>query len=357
MRLLEPSASQRILVRATNWVGDAVMTLPALAALHQACPQAEIEVLAKPWAAAVYGAQPGVSRVLAYDKAGEHAGAVGLLALARQLKARRYDWAVLMQNAFEAAFIAWLARIPTRLGYSRDGRGLLLTHRARLHPELRQVHETSYYLAILHQAGLLPADPPKEGVWPELILSKDDQAWAATYLEDVGLKDAQVLGLAPGAAFGPAKQWPAERFAQTARQLADRFDAVLLFGSAGEAAACEAVVQGLNGMAVRNLAGATDLGQALALVERTDLFITNDSGLMHAAAALKRPTVAVFGSTNPVTTRPLGPHTTLVREPVDCSPCLKPRCPNGDLKCFTAISPQQVSQAARELLDRAGEGA
>ena len=295
--------------------------------------------------------------MLAYDKAGEHAGAGGMLALARQLKTRRYDWAVLMQNAFEAALIAWLARIPVRLGYARDGRGLLLTHRALPSPELRHVHETSYYLDILRQAGLLSADPPKEGVRPELHLASDDRAWAADYLEREGLAQAKILGLAPGAAFGPAKQWPAERFAATAKGLADRFDTVLLFGSQGETSACEAVAQGLEGVTVRNLAGATQLGQALALVERVGLFITNDSGLMHVAAALGRPTVAVFGSTNPVTTGPLGPYTALVRVPVDCSPCLKPECPTGDLKCFTAISPKQVAQAARELLAGAGEGA
>ncbi|MBU1275942.1 MAG: lipopolysaccharide heptosyltransferase II [Proteobacteria bacterium] len=357
MRPLDQAAPRRILLRATNWVGDAVMTLPALAALHQACPQAQIEVLARPWAAAVYGAQPGVSRVLAYDKSGGHEGAGGLLGLARQLKARRYDWAVLLQNAFEAALLAWLARVPVRLGYSRDGRGMLLTHRARLSPELRRVHETSYYLYILRQAGLLPADPPKEGVRPELHLAGEDQAWAADYLERQGLSGARLLGLAPGAAFGPAKQWPAGRFAAAARDLADSFDAVLLFGSRGEAAACAAVAKDLHGLAVRDLAGATDLGQALSLVERMGLFITNDSGLMHAAAALGRPTVAVFGSTNPVTTGPLGPLTALVRTPVECGPCLKPQCPTGDLKCFTAIGPEIVVLAARELLARQGEGA
>jgi heptosyltransferase-2 len=357
MRRLDPAAPRRILLRATNWVGDAVMTLPALAAMHAACPQAEIEVMARPWAAAVYGAQPGVSRVLAYDKQGEHAGAGGMLALARRLRARSYDWAVLLQNAFEAAAIAWLARIPVRLGYSRDGRGLLLTHRATLTPELRRVHETSYYLAILAQAGLLPASPPPEGVRPELVLAPADLDWAGEYLRREGLEGARLLGLAPGAAFGPAKQWPAERFAATARDLADVTDAVLLFGSQGESAACEAVARGLAGMETRNLAGATQLGQALALVERCYLFITNDSGLMHAAAALGRPTVAVFGSTNPVTTGPLGPRTALVRSPVDCSPCLKPQCPGGDLKCFTAISPEEVAQAARGLLAGAGEGA
>jgi heptosyltransferase-2 len=354
MRSLHPKAPRRILVRATNWVGDAVMTLPALAALHAACPSAQIEVLARPWAKAVYAAQPGVSRVLAYEQDGRHAGAGGLLRLARELRARRYDWAVLWQNAFEAALIAWLARIPLRLGYARDGRGFLLTHPARLTPGLKQVHETSYYLYILRQAGLLPADPPAQGVQPKLHLRQEDRDWAEKFLAAKGLAGARLLGLAPGAAFGPAKMWPAERFAAAARELGGRFEAVLLFGSQGEAKACAEVAAGLEGIAALNLAGATELGQALALLERADLFITNDSGLMHAAAALGRPTVAVFGSTNPVTTRPLGPRVALVRGRASCAPCLKPECVEGDLRCFTSVEPGRVTDAARRLLAQGG---
>ncbi len=355
MRPLDAKAPGRILVRATNWVGDAVMTLPALAALHHACPGAEIEVLARPWASAVYAAAPGVSEVLAYDKDGAHAGAGGMLRLARELKQRRYGWAVLLQNAFEAALLAWLAHIPVRLGYSRDGRGLLLTHAARLSPELGRVHETSYYLYILRQAGLLASDPPREGVRPVLHLRQEDRAWAREFLADKGLAEARLLALAPGAAFGPAKMWPAGRFAAVAKQLSDLWDAVILLGSSGEAEACNAVARELEGCKVLDLAGATGLGQALALLERIKLLITNDSGLMHASAALGRPTLAVFGSTNPVTTGPLGPRAALVQGQAECAPCLKPTCERGDLACFASVAPETVAARARELL--AGEGA
>ncbi|MCF8031753.1 MAG: lipopolysaccharide heptosyltransferase II [Desulfarculaceae bacterium] len=350
MRRLDPSAPRRILVRATNWVGDAVMTLPALAALHRACPQADIEVLARPWAGAVYAAVPGVSRVLAYDKDGAHAGAGGLLRLAGELRARRYDWALLLQNAFEAALLARLARVPTRLGYARDGRGFLLSHAVKLAPKFRQVHETSYYLYILRQAGLLTSDPPAGGVAPKLRLREADRAWASEFVARQGLGGARLLGIAPGAAFGPAKMWPAERFAAAARELGASWDAALLFGSSGEAPACGAVAKGLEGAKALDLAGTTDLGQALALLERVSLFLTNDSGLMHAAAALGRPTVAVFGSTNPVTTGPLGPRVTLVRGRAECAPCLKPTCERGDLACFTSVEPDAVAQAALALL-------
>ncbi|RJX33159.1 MAG: lipopolysaccharide heptosyltransferase II [Desulfarculus sp.] len=353
MRPLDPSAPRRVLLRATNWVGDAVMTLPAVAALHAACPQAQLEVLARPWVGAVYEAAPGVSRVIVYDKTGAHAGLGGGLRLLRELRARRYDWALLLQNAFEAALMAWLARIPVRLGYARDGRGLLLTHAAVRGAEVQRVHESAYYLYILRQAGLLAQDPSAQGVQPELHLAAGDLAWAQGFLAQKGLAQARLLGLAPGAAYGPVKRWPAERFAAAARELAPEFEAMLLFGSRGEAADCAAVAAGLAGLRVVNLAGATSLGQALALLARLGLLLTNDSGLMHAAAALGAPTVAVFGSTNPQTTAPLGPWVALLRAEVECSPCLQPECSRGDLVCFTAIEPEEVAAAARQLLARA----
>lgn len=354
MKALDPAEPRRILVRATNWVGDAVMTLPACAALREACPQARVEVLAKPWVAAVYQASPAVDQVLMLEAKGAHAGPAGLVRLSRELKARRYDWAVLWQNAFQAALIAWLARVPTRLGYACDGRGLLLSHPVARTPQMRAVHETAYYLRILFSAGLLPQEPAAGGVRPLLELSPHDQGWAQGFLAGQDLPAGPLYGCAPGASFGPAKCWPAERFAAALRDLAaPEGAAVLLFGSTAEAAATRGVAQGLEGLRVVDLAGRTSLAQALALLARLDLFITNDSGLMHAAAALGVPTLAVFGSTNPVTTAPLGPWVELVRRPVECSPCLKPVCPRGDLRCFASITPEEVAQTARSLRARA----
>jgi heptosyltransferase-2 len=166
-----------------------------------------------------------------------------------------------------------------------------------------------------------------------LLLSPREQGWAEGFLAGQGLAPGRLLGCAPWASFGPAKCWPAERFAATLQDLAGE-GSVLLFGSGAEAQATAAVGQGLTGLRFVDLAGRTDLAQALALLARLDLFITNDSGLMHAAAALGVPTLAVFGSTNPVTTAPLGPLVQVVRHPVECSPCLKPVCPQNDLRCF-----------------------
>jgi heptosyltransferase-2 len=351
MRALDPAAPKRILVRATNWVGDAVMTLPALEALVRACPQAELTVLAKPWVAPVYAAASCQPKVMLLDARGAHQGIGGNMRLAKGLRSMGFDWAVLLQNAFEAGLIAWLARVPVRIGYASDGRGRLLTHGVKRTPAVRQVHETSYYLHMLYGTGLLAEEPLPEGVQPRLVLGQEDDEWAKVFLAENGLQAAPLLGLAPGAAFGPAKCWPAERFAAAAQDLkADGFKAVLLFGSASEAATNAQVAGGLGGLKVVDLAGRTDLGQALALLKRLSLFVTNDSGLMHAAAALGTPTVAVFGSTNPVTTSPLGPKVALVRREVECSPCLKPVCPRGDLICFEGIGPQDVADTARRLL-------
>ncbi len=355
MRPLDPGQPRSILVRGTNWVGDAVMTLPALAALGASCPQARITVLAKPWVAAVYQTSPVVNEVLAVDPA-RHGGLAGPWRLAGDLRGRGFDWAVLLQNAFGAALTVALAGIPVRLGYDSDARGLLLSHAIARSAADRQVHETAYYLRMLHRAGLASA-PPDQGVTPELHLDPGDQAWAEDFWANQGLTGARLLGLAPGAAFGPAKCWPAERFAASARELlSEGFDAVLLFGSPGEAATTSAVASGLEGWRVIDLAGATSLGQALALLTRLDLFITNDSGLMHAAAALGASTLAVFGSTNPVTTAPKGPWVELVRAPLECSPCLKPVCPRGDLACFAPLTPAVVLRAAHDLLARRAAG-
>lgn len=355
MRALDPAAPERILVRAVNWVGDAVMTLPALTALAGACPRARIEVLAKPWAAPVYAAHPAVAQVLAFDAKGSHAGPAGLWRLAGELRARRYDWALLFQNAFQAALLTWLARVPVRIGFAADGRGLLLSHAVPRTQEARAAHQSSYYLHILAGVGLPVGEPPPGGVPPRLHLTPEDARAAEELLRAEGLAEAgPLLGLAPGAAFGPAKCWPAERFATAAADLLERgFKAVVLLGSAGEAPACAAVAAGLAGRRVLNLAGRTGLGPALAIIARLGLMLSNDSGLMHAAAALEVPTVAVFGSTEPRATAPLGPKVAVVRRPVECSPCLKPECPRGDMICFTEVTPEMVTGAALGLL---GEG-
>jgi heptosyltransferase-2 len=337
---------ERILVRGTNWVGDAVMTLPALTALKGNFPKASLIVLAKKWVAPVYADHPGVDRVMIIDKEGPHKGLGGLWRLAREIRRERFELAVLFQNAFEAALITRLAGVPLRLGYDTDARGLLLNLPIRLRPEDKQVHETEYYLRILERAGL---DAPYSR--PVYRPNAGAENRADARLRQLGLSEEFLVGLAPGAAYGPAKQWPPERFAAAADLvLKEHGGAALVFGGPGDTAAAKKLIEAMTHRSV-DLTGQTDLSEAAALIRRCRLFLTNDSGLMHLAAAVDTPLVAVFGSTNPVTTSPAGSRQRLIRRETPCSPCMKTHCDRPVHECMERIGPEEVARAGLELLN------
>lgn len=336
---------RNVLVRGTNWIGDVIMTLPALHSIRKSFPQAHIAVLAKPWVEDVFHCCPDVDEVIVYRSPGEHEGFAGIRKLARELEARRFDCAVLLQNAIEAAVIARLAKIPVRAGYNSDARGWLLTHSVQRTKKIRRVHQSLYYLEMLKSLGFMGVgkDEPlhfgEELKRPDLLL-----------LERFGLDQGRILvGMAPGAAYGPAKRWPAECFAEVARRLIETCSVrVVLFGSGADRAITDRI-QAAAGPEVVNIAGKTGLKEAMALIARCGLFISNDSGLMHVAGALGIPTVAIFGSTNPVTTSPPGENCTIIRKPLPCSPCLKKKCAS-DFRCMTLIEPSEVYEAALEML-------
>ena len=339
----------KVLIRGTNWIGDVVMTFPAIASVRETLPQARISVLVKPWVADLVRMHPAVDEVLLYERPGRHDGPGGILRLARELRARRFDAAILLQNAIEAAVIARLAGIPIRAGYSTDARGLLLTHPVRIEPRIKTVHQSLYYVGMLTALGFTP---PRSAL--SLAPTEAQRCAAEQHLARLGIAGRRPLvGMAPGAAYGPAKRWFADRFAAVADRLADRFACpVLLFGSGGDRPSTEAV-QAAAKTPLVDIAGRTNLSDAIALIACCDLFVTNDSGLMHVAGALGVPTVAIFGSTNPQTTYPLGERTVLVRRPVDCSPCLKKVCPT-DFRCMDLVSADEVYGESVRLLTAAG---
>jgi heptosyltransferase II len=320
-----------ILVRATNWVGDAVMSLPALQAIRERYPHARISVLAKPWVADLYGRESFLDEIILYS--GESPWRTG-----HELRVRRFDCAILLQNAFEAAWIAWLARIPARIGYKTDGRRLLLTRGLDV-PKPGEIphHERFYYLELLRRAGLIDSLPACD----EIRLRRDPAPAS---------NGKRVIGVSPGAAYGTAKRWLPERFAEAAGELAKaRGASIALFGSKSERALCEDVARQLDGCPVVNYAGETTLAQFIELAESCELFLTNDSGAMHIASALGIPTVAIFGATDDTTTGPTGSNARVVRHPVDCSPCLLRECPI-DHRCMTGVSAGRVVEEALELL-------
>ena len=334
---------QNILVRATNWVGDAVMSLPALRALRQRYPQAHIAILAKPWVADLYRREHVCDELIPYT-----AKTVSeKWTAARALRPLNFDTAILLQNAFEAGAIAYLAGIPQRIGYARDGRGFLLT-RAIPVPQRGEVprHERFYYLELLRRAGILDSLPESGSI--RLESAPMARAAGLERFRQLGLGDV-VVGISPGAAYGTAKRWLPERFAEAASQLANELGAsVAIFGSKDEHDLCAFVAASI-AAPVQNFAGQTTLAEFIDLAAACRVYLTNDSGAMHIASALGVPTVAVFGATDDQTTGPTGPLARVVREVVECSPCLKRECPI-DHRCMTRVSAAQVAASALELL-------
>lgn len=346
---------RKILIRATNWVGDAVMSLPAIRAVRSRFPEAEIAVLAKPWVADLYARETAIDRVIPYDAPAGWKGWTVKWQAARKLAGERFDMAVLLQNAFEAAAVVWLAGIPRTVGYARDGRGLLLTHPVAV-PERGAIpeHERFYYLELLSRAGLFS----ERRACADIRLEGSSEAASAgrEHLARAGMSGA-VIGVSPGAAYGTAKRWLPERFAAAALEIAHQREAgIALFGSKTEAELCRGVAEIIeqSGGHVRSFAGQTSLREFLEMAAACSLFLTNDSGAMHVASAMGVPSVTVFGATNDAVTGPTGPFARVIRHAVDCSPCLLRECPI-DHRCMTRVSSAEVVQTGMALLDeRAG---
>jgi heptosyltransferase-2 len=339
----------KVLVRATNWLGDAVMSLPAIRAIRQVFPHALLAVLARPSVAGLYARETCIDRIIPYPAP---QGLHGRRAFAERLRAERFDGAILLQNAFDAALTAWLAGIPERIGYRRDGRGLLLTRAIEV-PEPGDIprHERFYYLELLRRAGLIERFPECGAIRLDGI-AEARQAGAA-HLGALSVA-GPVIGISPGAAYGNAKRWLPERFAESGRQIAGALGAsVLVFGALAERPLCETVAEPLRraGIAARNLAGETSLREFIDLAAACRLFLTNDSGAMHVSSALGIPTVAVFGATDDTTTGPTGDLARVVREHAECSPCLLRECPI-DHRCMTRVTAARVVEAASLLFGR-----
>jgi heptosyltransferase II len=330
----------KILVRATNWIGDAIMSLPALRAIRLRFPNAEIAICAKPWVSALYQDERSIDRVIPLR---------ARLETVRAIRRGHFDLGILFPNSFDSALMMRLAGVKRIVGYARDGRSFLLTDSIAV-PKVGEipVHERFYYLELLRRAGFIESIP---GI-PEIRLDGigELRANGEKLFEARGLK-LPVIGVSPGAAYGSAKRWLPERFAESAARLRGELAAglgasVAVFGSAAEKALCGEVARAANGC---NFAGATTLREFVEMTAACRVFLTNDSGAMHIASALGVPSVTVFGPTDEAATGPLGPAARLVREPVDCAPCLLRECPI-DHRCMTRVTADRVVQAAQEVL-------
>ena len=327
------------MVRMPNWIGDAVMATPALAAIRRTFPQAQVTVVANSLVTELFVTHPDCDRVIRFDKRSGPGGIGALWRFCRELRRERFDLAVLLQNAFEAAAMALLAGIPRRAGYATDGRGLLLTDRVPAVDKKHGLHHVDYYLAMLRHLGI--AGDSRQLC---LALSTDEVCRAAGILGS-----GDWVAINPGASYGAAKRWIPERFAAVADALAVEFGMrVVLTGGPGEAE-IGADIAGAMQAPPLNLIGLTTVRELMAVLARCRLVVTNDSGPMHIAAAFRVAIVAVFGPTDHTTTSPASDRCRIVRSPVECAPCMLRECPT-DHRCMTGVAAEDVLAAARELL-------
>jgi heptosyltransferase-2 len=339
----------KILIRATNWAGDAIMALPALRAVRGRFPDAGIAIVARPYVADIYRDQQICDQLIHYDPQGVHDGIPGRERLAAELRAQKFDVALLLQNAFDAAWLAWRAKIPERIGYARDGRSFLLTKAIPVpKPGEIPAHEMFYYLELLRRAGWV--ESPSDESFVSMNVPEEKQRQATEFLVQSGsCPHALRIAIGAGASYGSAKCWPPSRFAEVANRLQSQTGAdLILFGTAAETAVSNAIAAELRRPPV-DLTGKTAIADLPALLSQCHLFIGNDSGAMHVAAAVGLPVVAIFGPTDPLGTAPVTPRCTVVQEKPYCSPCFLRRCPT-DHRCMTKVTADMVEAAVKPWL-------
>ena len=353
MKAHKPQASQiqRVVVRAPNWVGDVVMSVPALRRLRRVLPDAQITIAARPGTADIFMEADFIDDVLIFERS----GIASVWNQISEWRRRRFDLAVLFQNAFEAALIAALARVPLRAGYDTERRSFLLTNPIPQPEWKNQRHESFYYSNIVGELErLLSGLSSIEKIETRfgLEVSAERKQRAGQLLHEQGARaGAPLVLLCPGSINSRAKRWPAEAYAALGDRLIDSRRQVLLIGSADEAEVTQEVTNRMRRKPTV-LTGKTSLDQITAVLSLVDLVVTNDTGPAHIAAALGRPTLVIFGPTNPLTTRPFAPEAEILRHPPDCAPCMLRDCPI-DHRCMTAITVDEVFEHSQALLKRA----
>lgn len=331
-----------MLVVAPSWVGDAILSEPLFARIREAGVLTPIDVIAPSWCGPVYARMRGIGRIIDSPAAHGEFAWRKRRALGIALRASRYTHAYVLPNTWKSALVPWFAGVPRRIGYRGEARYRLLTDARRI-DRRRMPQLVARYAALAVPAGT----PPPAPAAPVLI---PDPANLARAMRALSLAlERPVAILCPGAEFGPAKRWPVEHFSDLAQRfIGDGFD-VWIVGSPNDAPVASALKTAMGGRAaaVADLTGRTDLGTAVDLMSVASVVVSNDSGLMHAAAAVGAPLVALFGSSSPLYTPPLSPTARVARIEIACSPCFKRECPLGHFRCMRELSPELVYNLAR----------
>jgi heptosyltransferase-2 len=340
------SQVNRILVRGVNWVGDTILSYPTVQQLKTLFPHTHLAILVPSHLVDLWKTFPYVDEIIPFHKKGGLRSVWEDLNISQSLKERNFDLAVILPRSFRSAFQVYLARIPVRIGYQDEGRSLLLTDGIPRKEEVLHIHRVHYYLKLLEPLGKIEGCPSHR-----IFLREEDRRWAEQTLRDLGILDGRPLvGMNPGATYGMAKCWSPARFGELGKRLSERWKAtVLLFGKEGEESIANEILQHIENGGI-DLTGKTRLLQLAALLERCHLLVTNDTGTMHVATAIGTPVVALFGSTDFITTGPWGEGHRVVRKEVPCSPCLKRVCPTNH-RCMDLITVDEVEEVVNKKLE------
>lgn len=342
---------RKIVVRGTNWLGDAVMSVPALRELSRIFPESEIVLHSKDSVNGIFADADFIDRIMPYESSASRIRRT--IDETDKLAEDDFDLAVLFPNSFESALASRLAKIPRRIGYNKDLRGLLLTHPIPVPEWKDKQHEVFYYLNLVAEVerkflgkSSVPAGPPDIS----LTVSDERRAWALRLLEDFGADTSKkLIAIGAGSTNSIAKRWPAERFALLAEALAiDAGADIILLGSDSEVPIANAVAERCRASTI-NAAGKTTVDEAAAVLSIVDLLVSNDMGLAHLAPAVGTKTAVIFGPTDPITTRPYSDNAVVIRVDVDCSPCMLRECPI-DHRCMTRIPVESVLNNCLNLL-------
>lgn len=339
------TAADKVLVVGPSWVGDMVMAQALYKLIRQRSPGAEIHVVAPPWSLPVLERMPEVARGIELAVGHGELGLGRRLALGRRLRRERYGRAVVLPRSAKAALVPWLARVPRRTGFRGEWRYGLLNDVRRLDARLDQTVKRFVTL------GQSPGEPPFDALPPELRPRLRSDTQNVERLRALhGLRaEVPFAALMPGAEYGPAKRWPAAHYGAVAAALARAGTNVVVLGSAKERAIGEEVAASASNARVRNLCGATALADVVDLLAAADVAISNDSGLLHVAAAAGAPVVAVYGSSSPKFTPPLTSSAAILSLELECSPCFARECPLKHLRCLNDLSPAMVLRAVEAV--------
>ena len=333
----------KILVVAPSWIGDTVLAQPLFRLLHERHPGLQLDVIGPPWTLPLLRRMPEIRNASAHAFGHGELKLADRFALGRKLARERYDQAIVLPNTLKSALVALFAGIPRRTGYKGESRWLVLN-------DLRHLDEQALPQIAQRYAALgLDADARVPNPLPLPHLSADRAAVSATLARLNLGRGKDAIAFCPGAEYWPAKRWPAPYFAELARKLAAEGHAVWLIGSANDAAVGAEIERLAPGAAV-NLCGGTALDEAIDLLAAARLVVTNDTGLMHIAAALGTPLLALYGSSTPVFTPPMSESATILKLDMPCSPCFERTCPLGHFDCMNRLKPAAVHAKVAELL-------